>query len=246
MHKPQFMLEVYSVDYNIKKAFTLLHKVYEDVTDSLSNNNRIPYYVEAELLSSTDGYGDYTLLIYYYDYEQEYGEMMYVGEDVNHVKVSMDAFNLIDLNPDCSTLPARHRFSTLTESLQAYTMDIIKRLDASYIESISLKHISTDEAYIYYLAEVAKVNGYPLSEYPYIPFLLTVKYDSGIARQIFYVYVNGGYITYEPRPFDSFLYNVHTNLQYILAIIITGCIAALLLWLRRGHTEKVYSKYHQQ
>lgn len=134
---------------------------------------------------------------------------------------------------------------SLTEPLQAYTMDIIKRLDACYIESISLKHISTDEAYIYYLAEVEKVNGYPLSEYQYIPFLLTVKYDSGIARQIFYVYANGGYITYEPRPLDLFLYLV-TNLQYIFAITIIGCIAALLLWLHRGHTEKAYSKYHQQ
>ncbi|MFN4336800.1 MAG: hypothetical protein ACK4FV_04370 [Candidatus Nitrosocaldus sp.] len=133
MHKPSFMLEVYPTAYNnvsIEEAFMLLNKVYADLTDSPSND-RIPYYVEAELTPSADGYGEYTLLIYYYDHEQKYAERLDVGESMNHVRASV-AFNLImDLNPDCSTLPAEHRFFTMVESLKGSTLDTIKRFNIS-------------------------------------------------------------------------------------------------------------------
>ncbi|MFN4336799.1 MAG: hypothetical protein ACK4FV_04365 [Candidatus Nitrosocaldus sp.] len=122
------------------------------------------------------------------------------------------------------------------------TLDTIKRFDVSDIESISLRLISTDEAYIYYLAGVA--DGDPSLTYPYIPFLLTIMHDSGIAREIIYVYVEDrGYglseSISEPRVgLGLFLYHIINNLQYILVAIIAGCIVTLLL-VRRGHMKKV-------
>ncbi|GBC74222.1 hypothetical protein HRbin05_00257 [archaeon HR05] len=92
--------------------------------------------------------------------------------------------------------------------------------------------MSTDEAYIYYILQ--KVNGYPLLVSIHT---IPAKYDSSIARQIFYVYEEDRvYIAYEsePRIFGSFFYHVLINLQYILVITITVCIIALLL-ASRGH-----------
>ncbi len=251
IHKPRFMLEVYpTADDNgsIEVGFMLLNKVYEDLADSLSSD-RIPYYVEAELAPSADGYGEYTLLIYYYDHEQKYAERLGRGEGINHVRVrvALDTLNLIDLNPDCSTSPTNHRFPATIESLRGSTMDTIKRFDVSDIESISLRRISTDEAYIYYLAGVADVDKGLLS-HPYIPFLLTITHDSGTVRQIIYAYA---YTYTEDRGYGLsesvsearvglglFLYHILNNLQYILAAIVGGCVVALLL-ARRGRLKKV-------
>ncbi len=240
MHKPLFMLEAYPAagyNYSIGEAFMLFHKVYTDVAASLAVVNNIPYYVEAEFTPLADGYGEYTLLIYYYDHEKEYTERLDIGDSIN-VRISMDAFNLIDLSPDCSTSPAaEHEFFTLVEFLNAYTMNIIKRFDAN-IESVSVQRISTDAAYVYYLAEVAKVNGDPLLAYPYIPFLITVTHDSGKEGEIVYLYNPADRRDiYAPRPIPFsllILYYVLANLQYLFAITIVGCIIMLLFWLYRG------------